>query len=404
MSYNESQFHELVDELHGDTTFRPLAWALGYGLQHNGKVLVVWFGHINHNSRGSDGTAVILREFSKPASDAPNGQRVIPARVLRRQVLPIFRPFRKGAQKHKAHPNIDQILSVLEICKTRLPYGMSIVPVFAHIDNAETLPEDVGGAYLALTMLSLRMIRPRQQEIVTVFTRLPVVAFTTHGYFDAEDRVGLEQIRRDLLRRGQFMHIMSQDKFPPMVNFVLPLIKELPGGKKLVSRIADAMRVRIGASPAPGTTFMYEGAMNFNAGTEGPSMVEGSVPQGSIMGEGAEMGARAGIIGNIAGGGHGNNDVGAGSIIGTLSSVDIGIGPNNLVAGGLVVTRGTPVKRYQFAASLHNRDYEKPTVVKAVELENTADLLWLRNGLTGALEVFPLEGKAVELKEMLSIN
>ena len=57
--------------------------------------------------------------------------------------------------------------------------------------------------------------------------------------------------------------VFSVDKFPRMVDYVIP------SGV----RIADADRVRLGAHLAPGTTVMHEGFVNFNAGTLGTSMV-----------------------------------------------------------------------------------------------------------------------------------
>ena len=42
-------------------------------------------------------------------------------------------------------------------------------------------------------------------------------------------------------------------------------------------RIAHSARVRLGAHLGAGTTVMHEGFINFNAGTEGPGMVEGRI-------------------------------------------------------------------------------------------------------------------------------
>ena len=45
-------------------------------------------------------------------------------------------------------------------------------------------------------------------------------------------------------------------------------------------RIANTSRVRLGAYLGEGTTVMHEGFVNFNAGTEGPNMVEGRISAG----------------------------------------------------------------------------------------------------------------------------
>ena len=44
-------------------------------------------------------------------------------------------------------------------------------------------------------------------------------------------------------------------------------------------RIADCSRVRLGAYLGKGTTIMHEGFVNYNAGTEGPNMVEAEFQQ-----------------------------------------------------------------------------------------------------------------------------
>ena len=55
-------------------------------------------------------------------------------------------------------------------------------------------------------------------------------------------------------------------------------------------RIADAARVRLGAYVGEGTTVMHEGFINFNAGAEGPNMVEGRISQGVYVGKGSDSG------------------------------------------------------------------------------------------------------------------
>ena len=80
---------------------------------------------------------------------------------------------------------------------------------------------------------------------------------------------GFESVRSRLKARYGSITVYGVDKFPRMVDYVVP-----PG-----VRIADAGRVRLGAHLAAGTTVMHEGFVNFNAGTLGTSMVEpGSRP------------------------------------------------------------------------------------------------------------------------------
>ena len=89
------------------------------------------------------------------------------------------------------------------------------------------------------------------------------------------------------------MQVLSVDKFPRMVDYVVPA----------GVRIGDADRVRLGAHLAAGTTVMHEGFVNFNAGTLGTSMVEGRISQGVVVGDGSDIGGGASTMGTLSGGG-----------------------------------------------------------------------------------------------------
>ena len=86
---------------------------------------------------------------------------------------------------------------------------------------------------------------------------------------------------------GRSLSVECVDKFPKMVDYVVP------SG----IRIADTSRVRLGAYVGEGTTVMHEGFINFNAGTEGPNMIEG-VSAGVFCGAGSDVGGGASINGN----------------------------------------------------------------------------------------------------------
>ena len=55
-------------------------------------------------------------------------------------------------------------------------------------------------------------------------------------------------------------------------------------------RIADCSRVRLGAYLGKGTTIMHEGFVNYNAGTEGPNMVEGRISAGVFVKKNSDLG------------------------------------------------------------------------------------------------------------------
>ena len=106
-------------------------------------------------------------------------------------------------------------------------------------------------------------------------------------------------------------------------------------------RVADAARVRLGAHLAEGTTVMHEGFVNFNAGTLGPSMVEGRISQGVVVGDGTDIGGGASIMGTLSGGGTQLISVGQRSLLGANSGLGISLGDDCVVEAGLYLTAGT---------------------------------------------------------------
>ena len=123
------------------------------------------------------------------------------------------------------------------------------------------------------------------------------------------------------------------DKFPPMLDYVVPT----------GVRVADAARVRLGAHLAEGTTVMHEGFVNFNAGTLGPSMVEGRISQGVVVGAGSDIGGGASIMGTLSGGGTQVISVGQRCLLGANSGLGISLGDDCIVEAGLYLTAGTIV-------------------------------------------------------------
>ncbi|NLE98897.1 MAG: 2,3,4,5-tetrahydropyridine-2,6-dicarboxylate N-succinyltransferase, partial [Propionibacterium sp.] len=131
--------------------------------------------------------------------------------------------------------------------------------VRTQIELDET-PEGVEDAFLRLHLLSARLVQPHGVNLNGVFGILPNNAWTNHGPVRIEDVV---KVRAALLANNEQFTIYGVDKFPRMIDYIVP------SGV----RIADADRVRLGAHLAHGTTVMHEGFVNFNAGTLGTSMV-----------------------------------------------------------------------------------------------------------------------------------
>jgi 2,3,4,5-tetrahydropyridine-2-carboxylate N-succinyltransferase len=150
-------------------------------------------------------------------------------------------------------------------------------------------------------------------------------------------------------------------------------------------RVADAARVRLGAHLAEGTTVMHEGFVNFNAGTLGPSMVEGRISQGVVVGAGTDVGGGASIMGTLSGGGTQVIAVGQRCLLGANSGLGISLGDDCVIEAGLYLTAGTIVT------------LPGGTQAKARELSGHAGLLFRRNSVTGSVEAIPRLGQQVSL-------
>ena len=140
--------------------------------------------------------------------------------------------------------------------------GVRTVTITTTIIDLATAPVDAADAWLRLHLLSHRLVIPRSVSLDGVFGLLTNLAWTSLGAVPL-DR--LASVQLDARLRGEHLTVYGVDKFPRMVDYVVPA----------GVRIADADRVRLGAHLASGTTVMHEGFVNFNAGTLGTSMVEG---------------------------------------------------------------------------------------------------------------------------------
>jgi 2,3,4,5-tetrahydropyridine-2-carboxylate N-succinyltransferase len=229
-------------------------------------------------------------------------------------------------------------------------------------------PADTADAYLRLHLLSHRLVRPNSMNLDGIFAALPNVGWTSLGPA-AVSEIGA--VRQRALARGIHLQVHSVDKFPPMLDYVVP------SGV----RVADGARVRLGAHLAEGTTVMHEGFVNFNAGTLGPSMVEGRISQGVVVGAGTDVGGGASIMGTLSGGGMQVITVGERCLLGANSGLGISLGNDCVVEAGLYLTAGTII------ALPGGRQ------AKARDLSGQPGLLFRRNSVTGSVEALTRPGK-----------
>ena len=239
-------------------------------------------------------------------------------------------------------------------------------------------PADTVDVWLRLHLLSSRLVQPHGANLDGIFGLLTNVVWTNRGPCAVED---FEDTRARLQRTGPVL-VLGVDKFPRMVDYVLP------SGV----RIADADRVRLGAHLAAGTTVMHEGFVNFNAGTLGTSMVEGRVSAGVVVDDGSDVGGGASIMGTLSGGGKETIRIGKRCLIGANAGIGISLGDDCVVAAGCYVTAGTKVT------------LPDGSVRKARELSGRSNLTFWVNSTTGAVEAVPREGTWGALNAALHAN
>ncbi len=335
--------------------------AYGYGfaaLTDSGDVLDTWFfefdlGNANAEAEAAATAGTQLLDLDDATSSAPEG----------------FRP-------------LAQLAGTDEIRGTRR------VAVTTTITDLDAPAVDAHDAYLRLHLISGRKIQPHGCNLDGLFGLLSNVVWTNHGPCAVP---GFESVRARLQAERGPVTVYSVDKFPRMVDYVVPT----------GVRIGDADRVRLGAHLAEGTTVMHEGFVNFNAGTLGSSMVEGRISGGVVVGDGSDIGGGASIMGTLSGGGKQVISIGQRCLLGANSGVGISLGDDVTVEAGLYVTFGTKVTLTgEVESQLGKQEGE---TVKAAELSGASGILFRRNSVSGAVEAVA-NASTVELNEALHAN
>ena len=253
--------------------------------------------------------------------------------------------------------------------------GVLIEPMRVTADLDSPI-DGVSDAYLRLHLLSCRLIRPNEINLDGIFAVLPTVCWTSIGPVHLDD---VADVRIRARAAGLHLSIDSVDKFPKMVDYVLPR----------GVRIADARRVRLGAHLAEGTTVMHEGFVNFNAGTLGAAMIEGRISQGVVVGDGSDVGGGASTMGTLSGGGSERVSIGQRCLLGANAGLGIALGDDCIVEAGLYLTAGSVVA------------LADGSTVKARELSGRSGLLYRRNSRSGAIEVLERSGTWGQLNTAL---
>ncbi len=258
--------------------------------------------------------------------------------------------------------------------KTANEFVLDEKSITTHLVKDEAL-EDIPTAWLKLHLLSLRYFKPNELNLDNIFSVLPNLAWTNKG------PIRPEKLKGPLI--DESLQIHSLDKFPPMTNFVIP------DGV----RIADTSRVRLGAYLGKGTTIMHEGFVNYNAGTEGPNMIEGRISAGVFIKKDSDLGGGSSTMGTLSGGNKEVISVGERCLLGANSGIGISLGNDCTVEAGLYITAGTKI-------TLLN---EGNNIIKARELSGKNGILYFRDSTTGKVCAKTKEGE-FQLNDALHEN
>jgi 2,3,4,5-tetrahydropyridine-2-carboxylate N-succinyltransferase len=280
-----------------------------------------------------------------------------------------------GADVTDGHPGLAEVLAGQDQRDDRRNVVVKAIGVTIDVDQP---PASAADTYLRLHLLSARLARPHSLNLDGIFAALTNVVWTGVGPVAVAE---LEDVRLRMRQAGEVLHIHGVDKFPPMVDYVVPA----------GVRIADASRVRLGAHLAEGTVVMHEGFCNFNAGTLGTSMVEGRISAGVMVGDGSDVGGGASIMGTLSGGGKEQISVGERCLLGANSGIGISLGDDCVVEAGLYVTASTPV-------------LTPDGVVRARELSGRDGIMFIRDGQTGQVIARPRGGSWGSLNQALHAN
>jgi 2,3,4,5-tetrahydropyridine-2-carboxylate N-succinyltransferase len=370
---NKEGFNAFVADVEArDGYRRPLAF--GVGIAHvsaAGNILDTFFPFPNLNS--SFGSAAAFADVVGHLAGTASYELTAQHYEL---LLEKFTPFLNDGGKH---PNIEALTSLFaaQVCFAKKHSGKILVVAFVDDSEHDAGPQTVPDAYLRLHLLSHRLVKPNGINLEGIFGKLPNVVWTNEGPIAPED---LPARRLEAMIRRHPLHVSAVDKFPRMVDYVIP------SGV----RIADGARVRLGAYLGEGTTVMHEGFCNFNAGTLGKSMVEGRISAGVVVGDQTDIGGGASLMGTLSGGGKEKVVVARGCLIGANAGIGISLGDRCVVEAGLYLTAGMKV--------VYNGKG-----VKAIELSGKDGLTFRRHSLTGFVEALDKPNDVV-LNEILHKN
>lgn len=281
---------------------------------------------------------------------------------------------------------IVDMLTPLQTSDEARGTSTTIVTCIADLDDQ---PQSTADAYLRLHLLSHRLVVPNSVNLEGIVSRMPNVVWTTVGPCAADDF----DITRVRLRAhyGPGVNVIGVDRFPAMVNYVVP------NGV----RIADGARVRLGAYLAPGTLVTHTAFINFNSGTLGESIVAGRLSQGVTVDGGSEVGGGASTMGPFSGWDAGRVSMGKRCLIGANAGLGIPLGDDCVVEAGLYLNANTDVSLLPGGGVVPGDHglFASPQIIKARVLAGASNVLFRRNSQSGRVEALSRETGPITLAD-----
>jgi 2,3,4,5-tetrahydropyridine-2-carboxylate N-succinyltransferase len=310
------------------------------------------------NKEEHHGTCAVLAA----AADYLNGNHsIVLGSRESRSILNAFAPF----QREPGHVNINALHALPKQLFSTGVEGSSCRLVATFIEDLSKPPETVADVYLRLHLLSHRKVKPNTVNLEGIFTILPNIAWTSHGPMLPEEA---SEKRIGSWGDDDSFFVRSLDKIPYMLDYVTPTNV----------RVEAAHCARLGAYLGSGAIIMPSGFVNYNAGTDENCVIEGRVSQGVHVGDNSDLGGGASSMGTLSGGGKERIHIGNHCLIGANAGTGISLGNGCTVESGLYVTA---------AMKLWDCRNGERREVKARDVSGQDAMLFIRNGLTGAVEI-----------------
>lgn len=354
----------------------------------NGTLASVRYPVVNGPDHGLGTLAVLLKVFSPPLEGVQN---VYPTSEQLDEVLKYFEPYMDDIDG--SHPNISALMASMDFLDEiqeihfnepelgNIPDRPVITFIFDDVD-----PIGVEDITLKLYGISLCDFKPNTLNLKGAIPKLPNVTWVEDTPFDLEDT-------DELLFDAAFCF---DQPFAPTIVDKLPLYIHRINAVKMGVRITDAVKVRLGAYLGHGCTLMPGASyINFNAGAEGPNMIEGRISSSAWVGAGTDIGGGASILGVLSGGNSQPIVLGRNCLLEVNSSLGIPVGDCVIIAANTAVMAASRV----FVNVLGHEFSGKS--VKASQLAGISEVTFRVNNTNGQLEVCTT-ARNIKFAELLS--